>query len=66
MMDVEIISLNEENIDEIVSVHLKSFPDSLLTRLGYECVQRYYRWQFNSDDDVHVYGAKLEDDIVGF
>jgi hypothetical protein len=41
MEKITIKELNIKNAEEIAMVHIDAFPNSILTKLGIECVKRY-------------------------
>jgi GNAT superfamily N-acetyltransferase len=57
----------DANVPEIAHVHLDSFPDSALTKLGAEAVCRYYSWLLDpSHEAVRASGAYIDDKCVGY
>src|SRR5438552_14678933 len=42
--NVLIRSLKLEDISGVTSIHLSSFPDTMLVKLGAETIRRYYEW----------------------
>jgi len=49
-----------ENCRSVADIHLRAFPDSALTRLGKEAVNRYYQWQLTGPHDCMAMGAYTE------
>ena len=65
--NIEIKELTTEDIPEIVHIHIESFPESLMTRLGAEILQKYYEWHFDeSHKIVKVAGAVYDGKCIGF
>lgn len=58
--------LTSNALKEVTRVHLASFPDSALTKLGFEPVRRYYEWQLLGPHDVTALGAFVEESLAGF
>lgn len=68
-MKTEIIlrKLTTADLPQIARVHINSFPDSALTKLGAGIVERYYRWQLTGPHEkVRAVGAFIADECVGF
>ena len=68
-MDREVIlkHLEVEDLPLIARVHIDSFPDSALTKLGPEVVELYYLWQLTGPHKkVWATGAFVADECVGF
>ena len=65
--EVTLKKLEPADLPQVVRVHLDSFPDSALTRLGAEVVRLYYLWQLTGPHEkVRATGAFAGDDCVGF
>ncbi len=59
--------LEAADLKQVARVHISSFPDSALTKLGEEIVRRYYLWQLNaSHKKVWAIGAFSGNQCVGF
>jgi ribosomal protein S18 acetylase RimI-like enzyme len=59
--------LEVADLVQVARVHISSFPDSALTKLGVEIVRRYYLWQLNpAHEKVWAVGAFAENECVGF
>lgn len=68
-MNPEIIlkKIEPDDLPKIARVHINSFPDSALTRLGTTIVERYYLWQLTGPHKkVQATGAFINDDCAGF
>ena len=63
---LKIRELNVEDLFQIAEVHKNAFPDSALTKLGFEPIRRYYEWQLIGPHDCHATGAFDEQVLVGF
>lgn len=57
--------LGEEDLGAVVGLHLRVFPDSVLTELGPEALDRYYRWQLLGPHDVAAFGVSIGGQLVG-
>lgn len=56
-----------EDLPEMARVHVESFPDSALTKLGPKTVELYYRWQFTGPHEkVRATVAIVDDECAGF
>ncbi len=56
-----------KDLPSIARVHLVSFPDSALTKLGPTIVELYYRWQLTGPHQkVKATGAFVADECAGF
>jgi ribosomal protein S18 acetylase RimI-like enzyme len=58
--------LSENDCADIAQIHLLAFPESALTRLGYEAVKRYYEWLFTGPYDGLAAGVFSDARLVGF
>lgn len=59
--------LSGNDLGKVAQVHLDSFSQSALTKLGTAIVQRYYLWQLTGPHkDVRAVGAFVDDDCAGF
>lgn len=59
--------LEPADLPQVARVHLGSFPDSALSKLGAEVVRLYYLWQLNGPHEkVQATGAFAGEDCVGF
>lgn len=60
-------SLETDDLPLIAQVHMDSFPDSALTKLGLAVVERYYLWQVTGPHQkVRATGAFVADECAGF
>ena len=56
-----------DDLPLIARVHIDSFPESALTRLGPAVVERYYHWQLTGPHKkVWATGAFVADKCAGF
>lgn len=59
--------LEAEDLQDVARVHIDSFPDSALSKLGIAVVERYYLWQLiGPHKKVRAMGAYFADECVGF
>lgn len=58
--------LSQDDLPAITDVHLAAFPDSALTKLGREAVQRYYEWQLIGPHDAVNIGCFAQEFLIGF
>jgi GNAT superfamily N-acetyltransferase len=68
-MNPEVIlkHLEVKDLPLIAQVHIDSFPDSALTKLGPAVVELYYLWQLTGPHEkVHATGAFVAGDCAGF
>lgn len=68
-MDPEVILLavRMEDLALIARVHVDSFPESALTKLGPSIVERYYHWQLTGPHEkVRATAAFVGDECAGF
>jgi GNAT superfamily N-acetyltransferase len=64
---VEIKEIKREDLDKIAEVHIDSFPNSALTKLGSAIVERYYLWQLiGPHKNVKSVGAFVDNNCAGF
>jgi ribosomal protein S18 acetylase RimI-like enzyme len=65
--EIVLRKLEIEDLPQIAVVHINSFPESALTRLGASIVERYYLWQLTGPHEkVHAVGAFVAGDCAGF
>jgi ribosomal protein S18 acetylase RimI-like enzyme len=68
-MNSEIVlrKLELADLPQVAQVHINSFPDSALTKLGAPIVERYYLWQLTGPHEkVWATGAFVAGDCAGF
>jgi ribosomal protein S18 acetylase RimI-like enzyme len=53
--------LDDRHLPAIVALHARVFPDAVLTELGPEVLDRYYRWQVLGPHDVLALGVASPD-----
>ncbi len=59
--------LRLDDLDDVVRVHRRAFPDSALTLLGDRVVDRYYRWQFvGPHPSPFAQAVRRDGRLVGF
>ena len=63
---IEIRNLSLEEVDQIAKIHINAFQESLISKLGTKVTKAYYKWQFESPDDVYSIGAFIDNRLVGF
>jgi len=51
---------------DVSRIHLASFPESALSKLGAEPVLRYYRWQLDGPHECHALGVWVGATLAGF
>lgn len=64
--NISLLPLREVDIPAIGAVHRDAFPGSLLTRVGGNAVERYYRWLVLGPHEVVATGAWRDGVLVGF
>lgn len=65
--EVILKEITKEDLLKVAKVHINSFPESALTQLGTEIIQRYYLWQLiGPHEKVRAVGAFLDEDCAGF
>ena len=62
---IEIKAIKQSDLDEVAKIHISAFPDSLITKFGFEAVKKYYEWQFESPDEMYGFGAYVDGIMVG-
>ena len=63
---IKIHLLQHRDLEAVAGIHTIAFPASFITKLGHECVRRYYAWQLDSPDEVYAVGAWMQDRLVGY
>ena len=61
-----IINIVDSDLPKIVDIHMKSFPDSTMTKLGREVVSKYYEWQMNGPHRCSSIGCISDGYMIGF
>lgn len=64
--DISLQLINVNNCAEVARIHISSFPESSLTKLGIETVRRYYVSQMDGTNDCLAIGAFQNNSMVGF
>lgn len=65
--EIVLRKLEIEDLPQIAAVHIDSFPESALTKLGAAIVERYYLWQLTGPHEkVHAVGAFAPGECAGF
>lgn len=64
-MDILLKDLTTENLSEIIKIHINSFPDFFLTKLGKDFLRTYYKSCLNSDKVIAV-GIFKKNILIGF
>ena len=59
------IANNNEEIQEIVKIHINAFPNFFLTSLGSDLLFELYR-SFLETENSGIYIAKIDSKVVGF
>ena len=54
------------DISSIVNIHMKSFPDSLFTKLGKKSIEKYYFWLFEGPHNSDKIGLFNDSRLIGF
>ena len=63
---VKLRSLTLQDLPSVAEIHLRAFPRSALTHLGFESVRRYYEWQMVGPHDLVALGAFIDGTMAGF
>lgn len=63
--DASIVSVGADDLAAVVRLHQRVFPDSVLTRLGPEALERYYAWQLLGPHDVVAIGVASSGRLLG-
>ena len=66
MTNITIRSLNQNDLDSVVEIHLNAFADRALASLGREAVRRYYEWQLLGPHDAIALGIFHREKLAGF
>ena len=61
-----VVPITEADLPAVAWVHLASFPESALTKLGRGAVERYYRWQLLGPHECTALGVWTDNKLVGF
>ncbi|MCX8484527.1 MAG: GNAT family N-acetyltransferase [Bacteroidia bacterium] len=62
---IEIVEILDDEINDVVKIHLKAFPGFFLTKLGNEVLEVFYKSLLKSKGTI-FYGVKNEGELVGF
>jgi ribosomal protein S18 acetylase RimI-like enzyme len=66
MTVVVIQPVSGNDLSIIAQIHIRAFPESALTKLGFEAVYRYYDWQLTGPHESFSTIAIDNQQIVGF
>lgn len=59
--------LQENNLKDVVKIHVETFPKAPLTKLGPKILYRYYLWQLAGPHQAYNIGAfSSADKLIGF
>jgi ribosomal protein S18 acetylase RimI-like enzyme len=58
--------IKENDLPEVVRIHLGAFPQSAMSVMGGETVRRYYAWQMNNSPHALMVGLFDETGMRGF
>jgi ribosomal protein S18 acetylase RimI-like enzyme len=64
--ELVIAPLSRTDLDAVVAIHARAFPDAAMTAFGREALRRYYTWLFEGPHDAALMGASLGTRLVGF
>ncbi len=64
--EVEICDLRLDALKSVSAIHLASFPDSAISKLGMESIRRYYEWQLVGPHRCDAIGAYQNSELIGF
>ena len=64
-MPVIFRQVQEKDLNTIVSVHQKCFPDYFLTTMGTKLLSKFYKEYYDENKELFIV-AENDDDIVGF
>lgn len=63
---VKVNDLGQRDLNDVARVHVKAFPESVLTKLGHEAVRRYYLWQLLGPHDCQAVGVYYDQQLAGY
>ena len=66
MENITVRTLNQNNLDSVVNIHLNAFSDRALAGLGREAVRRYYEWQLQGPHNAIALGIFQGEELSGF
>jgi ribosomal protein S18 acetylase RimI-like enzyme len=68
MIKSSICKISREDIKEIATIHIASFQNSALTKLGFGAVERYYLWLLEGPHPIkiHICSKVNVNEIAGF
>lgn len=65
--DIQLKKITTANLPQVARVHINSFPDSALTKLGAAIVENYYLWQLTGPHElVWATGAFVIGECAGY
>lgn len=65
--EVVLKEIKKDDLIKIAQVHINSFPESALTKLGVSIIERYYLWQLTGPHEkVRPVGAFVGQNCAGF
>ncbi len=57
LLNCNLQTLDIDDLFAVTEIHRDTFPESMLSLLGFEVVRRYYLWQFTGPHDVFSLGV---------
>lgn len=64
--NLQIRNIAETDLTNLTHIHMFAFPDSALTKLGFEPVRRYYEWLMVGPHDALNIGVFEGETLIGF
>ena len=66
-MKIKLRTIRKEDVSIISDIHIKAFQSSLLTKLGFRVVSKYYLWQLLNENEVYPMLVENENnEILGY
>ena len=66
MRDLVIKPLTRADVWQVAALHAEAFPESTLTALGIDVLERYYAWLLDGVHDAQITGAWHGQELAGF
>lgn len=66
MGELVIRPLSKAELPRVAELHALAFPESMLTALGREVLERYYAWLLEGPHDAELMGAWQGHELAGF
>lgn len=55
-----------DQLDQVTKIHMDAFRESFLSQVGYDAVQKYYKWLMTPPNECYANCVFNEEELLGF